>query len=221
MKDKARKPTTTPRVPASAPKLNGVVGMRVTRRSQRDQAFIVVLAALSLSSCGPLPKGEHWKGSFIHLDPPQYSFAVPDGWREAKALDFPSLGFNRRMFATLDAASRSALSSARRDRDARSRYGAHFVPGCVDSDWFRAWLGGLVRSEGSLRFGLSEREKDAIWPRCSASRIHLCIGRYSAYTAITTRFRSLTWASPRTEQKASLALRRLPPRYDSTERRLV
>jgi hypothetical protein len=74
-----------------------------------DRAFIVVLAALSLSSCGPLPKGEHWKGSFIHLDPPRYSFAVPDGWREAKALDFSSLGFNRRMFATLEAASRSAF----------------------------------------------------------------------------------------------------------------
>jgi len=56
-----------------------------------------------------MPKGEYWKGSFLHVYPPRYTFEVPDGWREAKVEDYPLLGFSRDIFARLDEAGRQKL----------------------------------------------------------------------------------------------------------------
>ena len=95
------------RVPASAPTLHRLLheieSTSVTRRSWRPPAFVLLLALAGLTACGPLPKGEYWQGSFLHSVPPRYSFEVPEGWREVRASDYSSLGFNRAVFARLDA----------------------------------------------------------------------------------------------------------------------
>jgi hypothetical protein len=145
--------------------------MSVKRRSWRNSIFIVVLAASSLSGCAPLPRGEYWSGSFVHFDPPRYVFDVPDGWREAKVSDYASLGFNRRVFAGLDATGRSAAPER-----------AEFELDGIDTGLISsrgAWIqvgsetrtGGWYSSSNPLQFGLSEGEKQGIWQRFSATRI--------------------------------------------------
>jgi hypothetical protein len=73
----------------------------------RDGALIVVLSTLILPGCAPFPKVEYSDGFFRHLHPPRYTFQVPDGWRQATTSDYPSFGFNRRLFQTLDEAGRT------------------------------------------------------------------------------------------------------------------
>lgn len=81
----------------------------VRRRCWRDLVVTMLVAGSSLSGCAPLAKGEYWDGSYAHLDPPRYRFNVPEGWRAVTAADFPSLAFNRRVFATLDEPNRRAF----------------------------------------------------------------------------------------------------------------
>jgi hypothetical protein len=138
----------------------------------RSSGFLMVaLTTLSLSSCAPLPKGEYWQGSYVHLDPPRYSFDVPKGWRAATAADYPSLGFNRRVFASLDAAGRTAaLQRAETELEG-------IDAGLISSGG--AWIqvgsearsGGWYTSSDPLRFGLSEGEKQGLWQRFSTARI--------------------------------------------------
>jgi hypothetical protein len=87
-----------------------MVRMSVTRWSRLG--LICFALASSLSACAPLPKGEYWSGSYVHLDPPRYTFEHPPDWREATPADHESLGFNRRVFARLDEAGRRALLEA-------------------------------------------------------------------------------------------------------------
>lgn len=145
-------------------------------RVWRDPVFVILLVLLSVLGCGPLPKGEYWKGSFLHLDPPRYTFEVPEGWREAKASDFPSLGFNRRLFATLNETNRSAfLQRAELDIQAVDT-GLISARGAWIQIGSEAGSGGWYStssplSRDPLRFGLSDREKQALWQRFEASRI--------------------------------------------------
>ena len=136
----------------------------------RDGALIVVLATLILPGCAPLPKSEYWDGFFRHLHNPRYSFQVPDGWRQATTSDYPSLGFNRRLFQTLDEAGRTAAMQ-RAELEMQSG-----DTGLISSRG--AWI--QVRSQvgaggwytfQDLRFGLSDREKRAIWQRLAARLI--------------------------------------------------
>jgi len=133
-------------------------------------ASIVVLATLMLPGCAPLPKAEYWDGYFRHLHPPRYTFQVPDGWRQATISDYPSLGFNRHVFETLDQAGRSAamqraeLEMQGRDTGLISSRGA----------WIQVTSAGGVGgwyTFKDLRFGLSEQEKQAIWQRLSTNLI--------------------------------------------------
>ena len=130
----------------------------------------MLVASLSLSGCAPLPKGEYWKGSYVHLDPPRYRFEVPEGWREVTPSDFPSLGFNRRMFAALDDANRAVFLQR-----------AELELQAVDTALISArgaWIQ-VVSEAGArnpftrepLRFGLSERAKQALWEHFAAGRI--------------------------------------------------
>jgi len=137
-------------------------------RRWRDWAFVVVLTTLTQHGCAPLPKAEYWDGFFRHLHPPKYSFQVPDGWRPATSSDYPLLGFNRHLFQTLDEAGRSAamqraeLEMQRQDAVLVSSRGA----------WIqvRSQVGaGRWYAFGNLRFGLGEREKQAIWQSLSTS----------------------------------------------------
>lgn len=112
-------------------------------RPGRGCAFIV--AMVILPSCAPLPKAEYWDGYFRHLHPPRYTFKVPDGWREATPSDSPALGFNR---------DTSLMSSRGAWIQVRSQTG----PG----GWY---------AFQDLRFGLSDRERQAIWQRVSTSLI--------------------------------------------------
>jgi hypothetical protein len=145
--------------------------MRLTRSSALYLILMVALTILSLPSCAPLPKGEYWDGSYVHLDPPRYSFEVPAGWRAATAADYPSLGFNRRVFASLDAAGRSAaLQSAETELEG-------IDTGLLSSQGAWIQVGSEARSSGwysssdPLRFGMSEGEKQGLWQRFSATRI--------------------------------------------------
>lgn len=133
----------------------------------RNWALIVVL---TLPGCAPFPKAEYWGGFFRHLHPPRYTFQVPAGWRPATISDYPSLGFNRRLFQTLDEAGRR-VAMQRAELEIQS----------VDAGLISprgAWI--QVRSQGGpggwytfkdLRFGLSDREKQAIWQRLSTNMI--------------------------------------------------
>ena len=144
---------------------------RAMLRLWRDGALIVVLATLILPGCAPLPKVEYWDGFFRHLHPPRYTFQVPNGWRQATTSDYPSLGFNRRLFQTLDEAGRTAAMQ-RAELEMQSG-----DTGLISSRG--AWI--QVRSQvgaggwytfQDLRFGLSDREKRAIWQRLAARLIH-------------------------------------------------
>lgn len=111
---------------------------------------------MSLAGCGPLPKGEFVRGTYLHLDRPRYSFEVPDGWRAATAADYPTLGFNRRAFAGLDAAGRrTAIQRAELELE-------NLDIGLISPQG--AWI--QVASEA-----LSERDKQTVWQRFSAARI--------------------------------------------------
>ena len=137
----------------------------------RDGALIVVLATLILSGCAPLPKVEYWDGYFRHLHHPRYSFRVPDGWRQATISDYPSLGFNRRLFQTLDEAERSVflqraeLEMQGRDTVLISSQGAWIQVGS------EAGPGGWYSLRDRPGFGLSEREQQAVWQRFSTGLI--------------------------------------------------
>jgi len=143
----------------------------MTRRSWLTFAFTVLFSVVSLPACGPLPTGEYWNGFFRHVYRPKYSFEVPSGWREAKVADYPSLAFNRRIFAGLDDSGRQKLLQ-----------GAELELQALDT--------GLVSSQGAwiqvrsaarfgeyaggnlVRYGLSgDKEKQALWERFAAARI--------------------------------------------------
>jgi len=134
-------------------------------------AVLIALTTVCLSSCAPLPKGEYWRGSYVHLDPPRYTFDVPDGWRAATAADYPALGFNRRLFASLDAAGRTAaLERAQTDFDLIDA-GLISARGAWIQVASEARSGGWYASSDPLRFGLSEGEKQNLWQTFSARRI--------------------------------------------------
>ena len=139
-------------------------------RSWRAFAFSVLFSVVSLAACGPLPSGEYWQGSFLHVYSPKYTFEVPSGWREAKAEDYPSLAFNRRLFAGLDVAGRQKfLQSAELELQALDT-------GLISSQgaWIQvrsvAGSGGYARGE-LPRFGLTDSEKKALWERFATRRI--------------------------------------------------
>jgi hypothetical protein len=144
--------------------------MSMTRRSWRAPVFIVLLAVSSLSGCGPLPNGEYWKGSFLHIYPPRYTFDVPEGWREAKASDYPSLAYNRGVFARLDAAGRKKLlQNAELELEALDT-------GLISAQGAWIQVGSVYGSGGFgerdlTQYGLSESEKQAIWARFATGRI--------------------------------------------------
>jgi len=142
----------------------------MTHRFWRTPAFLILLALSGLPACGPLPAGEYWKGSFLHSYPPRYTFEVPDGWREAKAEDYPSLGFNRSVFARLDEAGRKKLL-----QNAQLELRA-LDTGLISSQG--AWIqvrsvagSGGYGSRGLPLFGFSEKEQQALWERFATSRI--------------------------------------------------
>jgi hypothetical protein len=146
---------------ATAPRLLG---------SWRAPVFTVLLAASTLAGCGPLPNGEYWKGSFLHIDTPRYTFEVPEGWREAKAEDYPALGFNRSVFARVDAEERKKLlQNAELELQA-------IDTGLISSQG--AWIqvisvagSGGYGVRGLPQYGLSESEKQALWERFATGRI--------------------------------------------------
>ncbi len=133
--------------------------------------ILIVLAASGLTACAPLPKGEYWNGSYVHLDPPRYTFDLPKGWREATASDYPSLGFNRRVFARLDEAGRRTLLERAEielqaiDAGLISPRGAWIQVGS------EARSSGWYSSSNPLQFGLTEQEKKGLWERFSRARI--------------------------------------------------
>jgi hypothetical protein len=136
-------------------------------RYWRSWASLVVLATSTLPGCAPLPKTEYWGGYFRHLHPPRYTFQVPDGWRAATISDYPSLGFNRRLFQRLDEAGRrAAMQRAEvemQGRDASlisSRGGWIQVQSAESAEGWYA---------GRDRFGLTDQQKKAMWQRLSTS----------------------------------------------------
>jgi len=144
--------------------------MNVTRWSRRVFVASTLLTLTGLSACGPLPNGEYWKGSFLHIHPPRYTFEVPEGWREAKVEDYPLLGFNRSVYARLDEAGRKQLLQNAEFELQR------LDTGLISSEG--AWI--QVRSvagsggfgpRGLPRFGLSEREQQEIWERYATGRV--------------------------------------------------
>ena len=143
----------------------GKEGLRL--RFWRDWAFIVVPV---LASCAPLPKVEYWGGFFRHLHPPRYTFQVPDGWRQATISDYPSLGFNRRLFQTLDEAGRSAAMQRAELEMRGSDTGLISSRGAWIQVMSRVGPGGWYTFK-DLRFGLSDGEKQAIWQQLSTNLI--------------------------------------------------
>jgi len=139
-------------------------------RSWRAFAFSVLFSVVSLAACGPLPSSEYWQGSFLHVYRPKYSFEVPSGWREAKAEDYPSLAFNRRLFAGLDDAGRQQLlQSAALELQALDT-GLISSPGA----WIqvRSVAGSGGYGPGELpRFGLTDSQKKALWELFATRRI--------------------------------------------------
>jgi hypothetical protein len=142
----------------------------MTRRSWRAPAFAILLSLVSLPACGPLPNGEYWNGSFLHVHRPRYTFEVPAGWREAKAEDYPSLGFNRRVFARLDEAGRKKLLQSAElelqalDTGLISSRGAWIQVGSVAGS-------GEYAGRDLFRYGLSDKEKQRLWERFATGRI--------------------------------------------------
>jgi len=138
--------------------------------SRRVFVVVALFALTSLPACGPLPKGEYWKGSFLHVYPPRYTFEVPDGWREAKVEDYPLLGFSRNIFARLDEAGRQKLLQ-NADLELQT-----LDTGLISSQG--AWIqvrsvagSGGYGQRGLPEFGLSEKEQQALWERFATSRI--------------------------------------------------
>src|SRR4029450_13270111 len=139
-------------------------------RFWRNWASIVVLATSALPGCAPLPKAEYWDGYFRHLHHPRYTFQVTRGWRPPTISDYPSLGFNQRFFQTLDEAGRNAamqraeLEMQGRDAALISSRGAwiQVEPGAGPGGWY---------TSRNPRFGLGDREKQAIWQRLSTNLI--------------------------------------------------
>lgn len=126
---------------------------------------------MSLAGCGPLPKGEFVRGTYLHLDRPRYSFEVPDGWRAATAADYPTLGFNRRAFAGLDAAGRrTAIQRAELELE-NLDIGLISPQGAWIQVASEARAIASYASSDPLRLGLSERDKQTVWQRFSAARI--------------------------------------------------
>jgi hypothetical protein len=176
-----------------------------TRRPRCAPAFILLasLALSCLSGCGPLPKSEYWKGSFVHLDPPRYTFEVPEDWREAKVEDYPSLGFNRSVFARLDAAGRDRLlQSAALELQALDT-------GLISSRGAWIQVQSMAGSGGDgvrsfTRFGLTDKEKQELWENFATGRIQrapagdkpvltlesLDVTSYGANRLLRLRFRS-------------------------------
>ena len=136
----------------------------------------MLVAILSLSGCAPLSKGEYWKGSYAHLNPPRYRFNVPEGWREVTASDFPSLAFNRRAFATLDDPNRRAFLRRAEIELQTVDTGLISARGAWIQVGSEAGSGGWTLSRNPftrdpLPLGLSERQKQALWEHFAASRI--------------------------------------------------
>jgi len=144
--------------------------MSVARRFRLGLIFIA-LAASSLAACAPLPKGEYWNDSYVHLDPPRYTFDLPKGWRAATASDYPSLAFNRRVFAQLDEPGRRALL----ERAELELQGID--AGLISSNGAWIQVGSEARSVGwynssnPLQYGVTEQEKKGLWERFARARI--------------------------------------------------
>jgi hypothetical protein len=111
----------------------------------------VVLATLAVAGCAPLPKAQYWDGWFQHVDPPRYTFEVPEGWRPAAATDYPSL-------------ERAELEMPRDDTALISTRGAwiRVVSASGPGGWY---------TRRDFSFELSEREKQLLWERFSARLI--------------------------------------------------
>jgi hypothetical protein len=139
---------------------------------RRPRLCLTILVLLSaLSACAPLPKGEYWKGSYVHLDPPRYTFEVPEGWRQATPADYARLGFSRKGFERLDEAGRRALLE-RAEVELESIDAGLISP---EGAWIQvgslARSGGWYSSNNPLRFGLSEQEKNGMWENFARARI--------------------------------------------------
>jgi hypothetical protein len=144
--------------------------MNATRWSRRVFVVITLFVLTGLSACGPLPKGEYWKGSFLHIDLPRYTFDVPEGWREAKAEDYPRLGFNRVVFERLDEPGRKKLLQ-NAELELQS-----LDTGLISSQgaWIQvasAYNSGGYGLTDLTQYGLSDREKQAMWERFATGRI--------------------------------------------------
>ena len=131
---------------------------------------ILFLALACLSACGPPVSGEYWKGSFLHVYRPKYTFEVPEGWREAKAADYLSLGFNRGAVARLDEAGRKKLLQNAElelqeiDTGLISTGGAWIQVGSVAAS-------GGYGARDLTQYGLSAKEQQALWERFATGRI--------------------------------------------------
>jgi hypothetical protein len=185
--------------------------MAVTRPSWRGPVVSALTALLCFSGCGPLPKGEYWKGSYAHLDHPRYRFDVPEGWREVKPADFGLLAFNRRAFASLDDAARNVLFKQAElqlqalDTGLISERGAwiQIASEAGSGGWYGTGTGNLFE-RGPLRFGLTDSQKQAFWERFAANRVQkappsdkpkltlevIDVASYGLNRALRMRFRS-------------------------------
>ena len=136
-------------------------------------------ALLCLSGCGPLQKGEYWKGSYAHLDHPRCRFDVPEGWREVKAADFAVLGFNRRAFAGLDDAARKTffeqaeLQIQGLDTGLISERGAwiQISSQAGTGGWYSTGADN-PSSRDPVRFALTDSQKKSLWERFAAQRVY-------------------------------------------------
>lgn len=151
----------------------------MARPSWPGSVVSVVTALLCLSGCGPLQKGEYWKGSYAHLDHPRYRFDVPEGWREVKAADFGLLGFNRRAFAGLDDAARKAffqqadLQIQALDTALISERGAwiQISSQANTGGWYSTGADNPF-SRDPVRFALTDSQKTALWERFVTQRVY-------------------------------------------------
>jgi hypothetical protein len=160
------------------------------RRPQLGLTILVLLSALS--ACAPLPKGEYWKGAYVHLDPPRYTFFVPEGWRQATPADYARLGFNRKGFERLDEAGRRAQLE-RAELELESIDAGLISP---EGAWIQvgsqARSGGWYSSNNPLRFGLTEQEKNGLWDNFARARIDHApdVVDYGLNRVLRVRFRS-------------------------------
>lgn len=139
---------------------------RLMCRPGRKRLLILLLSTFILTSCAPVPTVKYWDGWFFHLHHPKYTFQIPDGWRPATVSDYPTLGFNRRSFETLDDANRNAaleraqLEMQTRDTGLISPRGAwiQVASASAPGNWY---------ARRDLRFGLSDRQKQEMWQQFS------------------------------------------------------